>query len=636
MTTPTHWDARNRRTEASSSATSYAGKIQVSNIKYRVSAPPARPLPVANHWNEDCNFIREVLGNALEDGVAKIISANGIELSEPAELWFRSVEDDKFTGQPTILTVAPWNETSPTVWERAVTEAKQFVDAATLASGQLGHLDIAVEMIADELWLPKYISVIPNEELTPSLAKDWGSIILDKVWETLDAYPQTRGKVTNISLFKLGFSIDVDSNPLTVYVSVDYESEEAKWPPVADEIQRYLDTSPHNLRVHIEHDSREWYPKFELLVKNLTPEQIRERHDHAYKFNRRHTVAVGLGDDIGPGGHLTAPNGEKVIPRGGTLGCWVEIKTVSARTWTKYALTTYHNIRPALAGIQISVDSRGAAPATPVKDSDLWKADGDGVYPNSRFESPVMEIEHPTRAKHWFAVGIWNREIARNPPPFRDKAKKELANITAFFEKDNQRFGTVFAASGLERRSPSTGQMDWALIKPMGTPPLRIGKNTLPTADDWIAQNDEYWPSEPVCGSSLRQSPEKGGLRSTVNGALVFKVGAGSGPTSGAFSKVRVGVDFKEGAHLEAVMGREKSREFIFIEDPASARFSHRGDSGSVVFDEEGRAAGLLLRGHKPLGAVNQCLYITPIEDVFDDIKTFSKGGITDIRIAED
>ncbi|KAG7289584.1 hypothetical protein NEMBOFW57_005955 [Staphylotrichum longicolle] len=633
-TSPNPWEVGNRRTEASSSVTGDAGKFQISNVKYRVSAPPARPRPVINRWNEDCNLIRKVLGHALEDGVAKILSASDVQPSEAPELCFRCVERNASEGQPTILTVAAWDESSPPVWERVVTEAKQFVDATALASGQLGHLDVAVEMIADELWLPKYMSVIPNEELTPSLAHAWDDI-RDKVWHTLDAYPQTKGRVTSISLFRLGFSEHMDSNPLTVYVSVDYESEEARWPPVADEIQRYLDTSPYNLRVHIEHDSSEWYPKYELLVKNLTPGQIKERHEHAYKFNQRHTMTVDLGDDIGAAGHLTASDGGKFMPCVGTLGCWVEIRTVSKRTWTRYALTTYHNIRPALAGFQISVDSVGATPATPVKDSDLWKADVNGIYPSSHFANPIKEVEHPTRAQHWFAVGIYNREIARNPPPFRDKAKEELARITAFFDEGNQRLGTIFAASGLGRRSPSRGRMDWALIKPLSSPP-RIGKNTLPTLDEWTATDSTSWPADAVCGSSLRHPSREEGLRSTPNGAAVFKLGSASGPTSGVFSELKAGVAFRDDARLGAVLGQEKRSEFMYVEDPALRWFSKRGDAGSVVFDEEGRALGLLLGGHRPQQAANQCIYVTSIEDVFEDIKQFSKGGIIDIRIAED
>jgi hypothetical protein len=55
-----------------------------------------------------------------------------------------------------------------------------------------------------------------------------------------------------------------------------------------------------------------------------------------------------------------------------------------------------------------------------------------------------------------------------------------------------------------------------------------------------------------------------------------------------------------------------------------------------VVFDEGGRAVGLVFRGLMAQQAANSYTFITPIEDVFADIRAFSKGGITDIRIAED
>ncbi|KAK0708446.1 hypothetical protein B0H67DRAFT_590275 [Lasiosphaeris hirsuta] len=49
----------------------------------------------------------------------------------------------------------------------------------------------------------------------------------------------------------------------------------------------------------------------------------------------------------------------------------------------------------------------------------------------------------------------------------------------------------------------------------------------------------------------------------------------------------------------------------------------------------DGRAVALLFSGQMAQ-AVNSWAYITPIEDVFNDIKAFSKEEITDIRIVED
>jgi hypothetical protein len=38
--------------------------------------------------------------------------------------------------------------------------------------------------------------------------------------------------MTSISLFRLGFSLVLDENPITVYVSVDYDCPESTWPPM--------------------------------------------------------------------------------------------------------------------------------------------------------------------------------------------------------------------------------------------------------------------------------------------------------------------------------------------------------------------------------------------------------------------
>lgn len=161
--------ARSRRIQHSSSASSKAGEFLVSNVKFRVSAPPARPLPLYPRWNDaDCTLISDVFRHdRLQDGVDNILSRHGIEPSEQTELFFRSLPDESF-GQPTILVVAEWNENSPTVWGRVVKEAKQFVDARVHAKTELRHLDIAVEMIASELTEGMYVSHIPEEEYTES------------------------------------------------------------------------------------------------------------------------------------------------------------------------------------------------------------------------------------------------------------------------------------------------------------------------------------------------------------------------------------------------------------------------------------------------------------------------------------
>lgn len=80
------------------------------------------------------------------------------------------------------------------------------------------------------------------------------------------------------------------------------------------------------------------------------------------------------------------------------------------------------------------------------------------------------------------------------------------------------------------------------------------------------------------------------------------------------------------------------SDEFLYLglPDPAEHWLASKGDWGSVVFNGDGAAVGLLCRGHTAQQAKGSYAYVTPIEDVFEDIKAFSSKQITDIRITED
>jgi hypothetical protein len=639
-------------------------------VKFRVGAPPALPLPL---WTIPCyadrRFVCEALETDLVDGTINIIASEGLELREVDDVWFsghgielckvddveldghgielpkvdsvelvgRGIAGDDSEGQPTILIVAEWDEKSPPLWERIVKRTKKWIDEKVLASGKL-NLDIAVEMIARDLTLCKHVSAISERELAQGLGRDWPNIA-DKVAEILERHPATESKVTSISLFRLGSSEDLGNNPLTVYISVSYESDETKWPPVVTMIEQYLSAYQHDLHVHLEHNSFDLHPSFPILLKNLTKDEILSKLQ-MFNFDpdRRYSTSVKLGDDIGPARYvITKDGGEKAMPGVGTLGCWVEIKTKTNTQWTKYALTNYHVVRPAIDGFRLGFENGSNVPGTPVKGSDVWAADLDGICPKTNFSSPPAQIEHPTRMIHCFTVQLLNHEIARNSPsPARDVEVERLGAITAFFDQGNPIFGTIYCASGYRRRTANNGRLDWALIRPID--PGRVGKNTLPTEQDWT--NKGVYVNVPklrVMGKSLQQPPMNG-LLSTQSGQDVFKVGASTGPTAGELLKVKSHVSVQHDRHVNNEMGGETyySNEFMFIGNPRSAYLAYHGDSGSVAFDEEGRAVGLVFRGLMAQQAANSYTFITPIEDVFADIRAFSKGGITDIRIAED
>lgn len=145
---------------------------------------------------------------------------------------------------------------SAETWEKVVRELKTYVDDRLLDSQlECPPLGVCVEMIAPQLTRRKYMGGVMDN---PKLESDWDEI-RDKVFSILESFPQTKGQMTCIALFRLGYSPNRNENPITVYVSVDYDSDETAWPQVIRAIQTFLDSLEHNLVVHIEHDDLEAY-----------------------------------------------------------------------------------------------------------------------------------------------------------------------------------------------------------------------------------------------------------------------------------------------------------------------------------------------------------------------------------------
>ncbi|KAK3350196.1 hypothetical protein B0T25DRAFT_550012 [Lasiosphaeria hispida] len=639
-----HKRARYRYTEHSSSDSSDAGIFLVSNVKFRVGAPPPQPLPAESGWSIACSKVQEALGTSLQVQAEIIAKAAGVEPLSVELLARFTPGCEPDARRPAVLIVAKWTEASPPIWDKIVKQTKKFVDMSTRAVS-LEDVEVSVEMVAEELTLAKYLTPIPSSELTKKFSEDW-PYIAEKCLDILDSYPSTKSRVTCLALFKLGFSQNFDENPSTVYISVDYESEESKWVPVIGEIQQLLHRYPYKLSVHMEHNtSGELYPEFHLINKPMTEGQRQAKRDLNYDPDRKYNKLVMLGEDVGPECYIEAAGSsdDRHLPGLGTLGCWIEMKTKKETQWTKYALTNYHVVRPAFSGFQLGMsDKNELATLEPVKDSDLWKVDLEGMDPGTPLKH--ADIEHPTRAKHCFAVQSLTEEINGNPNgPETPECRKHLKGIKSFFDNNEQHLGSIHWASGYTRRTGNNGRIDWALIKPTGTGVSRIGKNTLPTRADWHQKG--YHDHKPRArGPGLLKQPPEHGLRSVPNGETLFKLGTSTGVTVGLFSHVKSMVKFAGDRHVEAHMGPQNPRcrylsdEFMYIGHPDVRKhwFAKKGDSGSVVFDTEGRAVGLLFRGQMVQQVVDSHAYITPIEDVFEDIKDFAKGQITDIRIAED
>ncbi|KAK0721001.1 hypothetical protein B0H67DRAFT_682811 [Lasiosphaeris hirsuta] len=610
---------------------SSVGKFDITSLKFRVATPP-RPRPLINFDNEVCQPVLALFGNEFETKATQLLVENGIDVERAiVKLTNRVFQDDASDNHVTLYIVAKWTPSSPTTWLTVVESLKKYMDRrVTDTPGAVG-LDIAVDMVAEELDLKKYLSLVHNE---PKLEADW-PVIKAKVFETLEGDDSTKGHMTAISLFRLGFdAMNEGLNPKTVFISLGYDSPENGWPDVLYRIQHLLDDFGHDIHAHIEHNVMSPYA-FNLLPPRSTADRTAKAHSFNFNIWRPYKTAVDAGDDIGVATYLTKSDGKLKDPMVGTLGCWVQIR-VKNGPWKTLALTNYHVVRPGYDGFQLKPDPKSPTPADPgsmigypARNSELWAADNDGTFPNHTNE---WRIEHPARVKHNFAMDGLGRVMTINPvdPVFR--ALRDTNK--AFFDSDAQIFGRVYLSSGYKQRTVSGGRLDWALIEPYSK--SRIGRNTLPQREDWFSKHylPEQIPPYPTYGAQLRGWADTLRTAPPSPGNLVFKVGASTTWTAGEFSRTKTDCSIWEDKYMK----QPKSQEHVYIGLKAVkdfVNFTDHGDSGAVVWDNQGDVVGLLFRGQVPDNGATAYGLVTPIGDILDSIKKQSGGRITDIRIAQ-
>lgn len=136
------------------------------------------------------------------------------------------------------------------------------------------------------------------------------------------------------------------------------------------------------------------------------------------------------------------------------------------------------------------------------------------------------------------------------------------------------------------------------------------------------------------------QSPPEGPAEALKTGKALYKVGATTGPTIGRFNGYKADVRLHDDGHVESSPSLEHTLIAANIRGGATRYnppFVDYGDSGSVVFDGSGRLIGLVTGGHIPQQADTMgFVYVTPIEQVFQDIKDFFAGQVTDVRVYTD
>ncbi|KAM7189986.1 hypothetical protein V8F20_009920 [Naviculisporaceae sp. PSN 640] len=632
-------------------------QVKIYSIHGRVATPPPHPLPIEQRWDEQCKTIEKTFGpSTLASRAPEIfvkyipkvdIESVGLTSQVPAEC------HSSFKGQPTIVAVAEWHdqpESSARTWERAVIEVKQAIDSLCLLHGY--HDDIGVEIIAEELTRDKFMAPITAELVDQGMGRDW-PVIKNEVTNILNSHPATKDHLVSLNIFRLGTYTPI-FNPPTVLITVDSESPETEWQPVIDEIQRFLRTfvTYVNLKVQIEHGAVELWP-YELhrgpiwnYAGSYHPDGPGQRTHYETKVNLGNDMSVSSTPP--PGSERlyqkTIDDAAEMHPLVGTVGCWLEIKTKAFPDGVKVALTSYRVVRPAYEGFKLDVDATGKFRITPpAQGTELWLADKHGVVPSESNNAPKVKVESPAGKNH-------NREVVVkqdwiNFPAYKEKAvtEQELARLVEFFENGKHELGTVYCASGYNRRL-NNHLLDWALIMPFSQEE-RVGKNKLPSFTSWRKEHcspNEYpkiWSYDSYTPDGvLKDPPPTSGSDNILEhhlkqGELVYMVGATTGPSIGVLNKMPAYVKTSEVKHISS----DTSTEYTVVRGwvAKSRPFAKYGDSGSVVWDKDGRLLGLVSRGQKVLHSCEIICYVTPIDVVFRDIKDLSNGEITDIKVLE-
>ncbi|KAG7412947.1 hypothetical protein Forpe1208_v008455 [Fusarium oxysporum f. sp. rapae] len=628
--------------------------VVVRSARFRTASPELRRLPL---FRSMTRRIPPVFGEEVQTKIYKevhsVLQARKLETPDTIiDIQMREQPDVPETARPTILVITPWifgkeEET------RRVQAVEHIFRMSTKLIRDAGDNDtqLHVEIIAPELSTSICFAPVRNE---PQLFKQWDHI-RSLVHRRLDAHLSTRGRMTLIALLRYGLRYIPSDNPITIYISVNYDSEEEHWQSVIDDIQSNLSNFGYPaLPVHIEHNVGVHSADFELLLPMGDPKMIRSKISGGnLRIDGDYKAKIDLGDPIGAARYVEKGK-DKGSPLFGTFGCYIEIKKKGSSRWEKYGLTNYHVVRPAINGFKLEANNKGDSEiACPEARSNLYKVDTVGFKPSSMI--PSVAFECPPRVKHNCTIWAIDDEISQiekgqaSASPYetaqqqkatndRLEAEKkdfieEKAAKIAHFCKGLHTIGKLYAASGFKERSDDQGRLDWALISIKNS---RVGSNQLPGKDTWkkwgvYAPRLTYdIPLGPQT-MSIRLNPPTG-MQRTTHG---WKLGATTGATAGEFHEVKFQVDLADDRHLKV----QTSTEYAFQSShPSIGGFGFRGDSGSIVYDERGGIVGLMFRGQvlNTSAQSSALIYVTPIEHVFNSIKgAHRKDEIEDIRVAE-
>ncbi|KAF5584118.1 hypothetical protein FPCIR_8746 [Fusarium pseudocircinatum] len=163
-------------------------------------------------------------------------------------------------GIATLLIVAPWSSEKTTIWETALREMVRSLKELTKATSLIRDGDIHAEIIAPELNQTIYYTC--NND--PHLSATWDSV-RPKVYKCLESFQSTRHRMSSIALQRYGVLPELEANPATIYIGVDYRSDETGWNEVVTDIKNMLQGEEGwgNVNVHMEHNENWAGPLFD-------------------------------------------------------------------------------------------------------------------------------------------------------------------------------------------------------------------------------------------------------------------------------------------------------------------------------------------------------------------------------------
>ncbi|EWG38280.1 hypothetical protein FVEG_01538 [Fusarium verticillioides 7600] len=626
---------------------------------------------------KQCKIVQDTTDESLEAQKIEV----GLEL--------RQKPFDPESARPTIVLLVPWS---------AERHLKLLEAAEVMASWLTEFTSHLPDKIYLEIVSPELLQTIYYDEVgDPALSNQW-DYVSDKLEVGLRFQPAFRDHLTCLSLQRYGVNPNLKQNPPTIYIGLDDDSKEYTWYLIMNQVEATMaEVGWRGVHIHIER-SENFSPTFPLLPLAGPDVQARiDAGKLANKrIIGNYSDTLHIGADFGAAKYLERPDKDtqgkpsseetRVNPGNGTLGCFIQIKTKNNPVWRTCALTNYHVVRPAFDGFTLVPDpkEKGYMPGPPLEGSDLLKVDKFGFSPNMVPDGMVKEnkvlekvldaapvhFESPSRTKHNFTVALTDIDLRekkqreerarvrlqstqdgpQKPIATRnfEAVKQEIEALEtdvrqkkAFFDEGREKVGTLLLAAGFQRKVDGR-RMDWALIL---LDEHRPWSHDLPTGEVWASKYDDpaAHPDE-TFGYPLTEQMRS--IEGTNGVGRAFKVGSTTGPTVGKFWGVKDRVTLQEDKYL-GKGNRLETKERIFAGDTFFVRgqpgvkgqpgkFCAKGDSGSAVFDELGGIVGLVFRGHKHRESYDDGYgYVTPIEHVLEDIVAFSKGNITEIRIAQ-